>query len=160
MYQSRNLAFWSHERKRGWSFMYGGMGYAGRYQVDKDPATYRYGGALLHGAVRMHLPIANRFTFVLEPALSLFYEDEQHPRFRQEVREDSLSSNYDSARSLSATLLFSQMLNYRLNDHLVTHRHLHNRATAQPVLVPISIQRCLSGHARSVRFMGSSRIAS
>ena len=117
VYQSRSLAYRSADRQPGWSFVYGGMGYSGRYHVGTDSATYRYGGGLLHGAARLHLPISKRATFVLEPALSLFYENGQYLRFRQEVREDSLSFIVDSARPLSATLLFSQTLNYRLNDH-------------------------------------------
>ncbi len=118
VYQSRNLSYHSPDRKRGWSFVYGAMGYTGRYHVGRDSTAYRYGGGLLHGAVRLHLPISERLTFVLEPGLSLFYEDGRYLDFRQEVlRQDSLSFSTDAARPLSATLLFSQTLNYRLNDH-------------------------------------------
>ncbi len=117
VYQSRNLSFHSTDRKRGWSFVYGGMGYTGRYRVARDSTNYRYGGGLLHGSARWHLPISERLTFVLEPGLSLFYEDGRYRDFRQEVRQDSLSFSTDSVRPLSATLLFSQTLNYRINDH-------------------------------------------
>jgi hypothetical protein len=117
VYQSRSLSYHSPNRKRGWSFVYGAMGYAGRYHVGRDSTAYRYGGGLLHGAVRLHLPISERATFVLEPGLSLFYEDGRYRDFRQEARLDSLSFSTDTARPLSATLLFSQTLNYRLNDH-------------------------------------------
>ena len=117
VYQSRNLSNHSPDRKHGWSFVYGAMGYTGRYHVGHDSTAYRYGGGLLHGALRLHLPIAERATFVLEPGLSLFYEDGRYRDFRQEARLDSLSFSTDSARPLSATLLFSQTLNYRFNDH-------------------------------------------
>ena len=117
VYQSRNLSYHSPDRKRGWSFVYGAMGYTGRYHVGRDSTAYRYGGGLLHGAARLHLPISERVTFVLEPGLSLFYEDGRYLDFRQEARLDSLSFGTDSARPLSATLLFSQTLNYRLNEH-------------------------------------------
>ncbi len=118
VYQSRNLSYHSQNRKRGWSFVYGAMGYTGRYRVESDSATYRYGGGALHGSARWHLPISERITFVLEPGLSLFYEDGRYLDFRQEVlRQDSLSFSTDSAQPLSATLLFSQMINYRINNH-------------------------------------------
>ena len=117
VYQSRNLSYHSPNRKRGWSFVYGAMGYTGRYRVGRDSTAYRYGGGLLHGAARLHLPISERVTFVLEPGLSLFYEDGRYLDFRREDRQDSLSFSTDSARPLSATLLFSQTLNYRLNEH-------------------------------------------
>ncbi|MGB3850335.1 MAG: hypothetical protein WA958_10235 [Tunicatimonas sp.] len=117
VYQSRSLAYHSQNRKRGWSFVYGAMGYAGRYRVARDSSSYRYGGGLLHGAARWHLPISERATFVLEPGLSLFYEDGSYRSFRQEVRQDSLSFSTDAAQPLSATLLFSQTLHYRLNAH-------------------------------------------
>ena len=117
VYQSRNLSYHSPNRKRGWSFVYGAMGYTGRYRVEHDSANYHYGGGLLHGSARWHLPLSERATFVLEPGLSLFYEDGRYLDFRREARQDSLSFSTDSARPLSATLLFSQMINYRFNDH-------------------------------------------
>lgn len=108
-----------NRRTPGWSFVYGGMGYAGRYRVERDSASYQYQGGLVHGAARLHLPINQRATFALEPALSVFYETGNYLRFREEAHADTLNlwRSADEARPLSATLLFSQILDYRLNDH-------------------------------------------
>ena len=57
------------------------MGYTGRYHVGRDSTAYRYGGGLLHGAARLHLPISERATFVLEPGLSLFLRRRPLPGF-------------------------------------------------------------------------------
>ncbi len=124
VYQSRSRAVRRphqdpNRRSPGWSFVYGGMGYAGRYRVGRDSVSYQYQGGMVHGAARLHLSINKRATFVLEPALSVFYETGDYLRFREAARADTLSllRSVDTAQPLSATLLFSQIINYQINNH-------------------------------------------
>ena len=121
VYQTRSLPAPSTSNLRGWSFVYGGAAYMGRYQVDSigtvapEQEQYTYHGGLLHGAARWQLWSDDRVDFTLEPALSIFYEGGDYFHFRQRANREPQS--IVDTHPVSATLHFSQILRYRLNDY-------------------------------------------
>lgn len=113
-YRTRGVPI-SPQGSNGWSFVYGAMAYTGQYTLNADSTDieYRYTGGMLHGATRWHWLIGQNFDFVLEPSLSIFYEGGNYLHFR---RQSILEGADYQANPLSATLNFSQIVRYRVND--------------------------------------------
>ena len=114
-YQTRGLPQ-AIKGRAGWSFVYGGMAYAGRYDANPTAEEYSYAGGALHGAARWHLFGDERSDFVMEPALSFFYEGGDYLRFR---RQNAVETMGQQPGPVSATAQLSQILYYRLNDDWV-----------------------------------------
>ncbi len=114
-YQTRGLPQ-VVEESTGWSFVYGGMAYAGGYETNHVATAYSYTGGMLHGAARWHMFSDRRSDLVLEPALSFFYEGGNYLRFRQQNAQEMTTQR---PGPVSATLQFSQLIHYRFNDDWV-----------------------------------------
>ncbi|MFP4092597.1 MAG: hypothetical protein ACLFT3_19970 [Cyclobacteriaceae bacterium] len=123
MMQTKTLPTPFPHQSNGWSFVYGGMAYTGRYAL-KDPpdlvreiarndSVFQYNGGMVYAAARWHIWSDSKHTFLLEPSISVYMEQGDYFVFRSRFNRDQFLRN---TSPVTATLMFSQILQYKINQ--------------------------------------------